>query len=308
MQRRKFLQNGLVAGIAGFSLIKKNDAFATGNNKINYDAKTFNLNYAPHHGMFKANAGPDFLDQINFMHSQGFRSIEDNGFLSRPKEEQENIGKLLTKLNMQMGVFVITLGDNIKVGLTTGKKEFTDDFLNKCQQSIEAAKRCNAKWLTVVPGAYDHKLPLDIQTANVIEALRKGAALLEPHGLIMVLEPLSDSPEQFLRFSHQTFMICKAVNSPSCKILFDMYHMQRNEGNIINNMNTCWDEIAYLQIGDNPGRKEPTTGEVNYMNILKHVHSKGYKGVLGMEHGNSQSGKDGEMLVINSYRKVDAFL
>ena len=71
----------------------------------------------------------------------------------------------------------------------------------------------------------------------------------------MVLEPLSDTPNLFLRNSDQTYMICKAINSPSCKILFDMYHMQKNEGNIIANMDKAWDEIGYLQIGDNPGVK-----------------------------------------------------
>jgi hydroxypyruvate isomerase len=72
--------------------------------------------------------------------------------------------------------------------------------------------------------------------------------------------------------------------------------MQRNEGNIINNLNKTWEEIPYLQIGDNPGRNEPTTGEMNYKNIFKHIHSKGYKGVLGMEHGNAKPVKKASLL------------
>ena len=72
-------------------------------------------------------------------------------------------------------------------------------------------------------------------------------------------------------------------------------------------MDKSWKEIAYFQIGDNPGRKEPTTGEINYFNVFKHIHSKGYKGILGMEHGNSQKGKAGELQVIKAYRKVDSF-
>ncbi|MBS1576927.1 MAG: xylose isomerase, partial [Bacteroidetes bacterium] len=73
-------------------------------------------------------------------------------------------------------------------------------------------------------------------------------------------------------------------------------------------MDSCWDEIAYFQIGDNPGRNEPTTGEVNYKNIFKHIYHKGYKGVLGMEHGNSVKGKEGEARLIKAYRESDAFL
>ena len=124
----------------------------------------------------------------------------------------------------------------------------------------------------------------------------------------MVLEPLSDTPDLFLRTSDQTYEICKAVNSPSCKILYDIYHMQRNEGNLINNLDIAYDEIAYFQIGDNPGRNEPTTGEVNYKNIFKHLYNKGYKGILGMEHGNSFPGKDGELALIKAYRDSDNFI
>src|SRR5690606_38754595 len=140
------------------------------------------------------------------------------------------------------------------------------------------------------------------------EALRRGADILEPHGLVMVLEPLSDSPDLYLRTSAQTYLICKGVDSPSCKILYDIYHMQKNEGNLIHNMDLTWDEIAYIQIGDNPGRKEPTTGEINYKNIFKHLYDKGYKGVLGMEHSNSKSGKEGEIAVIDAYKEEDSFM
>jgi hydroxypyruvate isomerase len=162
--------------------------------------------------------------------------------------------------------------------------------------------------MTVVPGNFDRSQPIDIQTANVIESLRLGSEVLEKNGLVMVLEPLSDNPDLFLRHSTQTYMICKAVNSPACKILFDMYHMQRNEGDIIANMNRCWSEIGYIQIGDNPGRKEPGTGEMNYKNIFKHIHSKGYKGILGMEHGNSIKGIEGELALIKAYREADSFM
>jgi hydroxypyruvate isomerase len=91
------------------------------------------------------------------------------------------------------------------------------------------------------------------------------------------------------------------------KILDDLYHQQISEGNLIGNMDKAWDEIGYFQIGDNPGRKEPTTGEINYKNIFKHIHDKGYKGVLGMEHGNSKRGKEGEQAVIEAYRYCDSF-
>ncbi|WP_316836116.1 hydroxypyruvate isomerase family protein [Pedobacter nutrimenti] len=270
--------------------------------------KTFNLDYAPHEGMFAQHAGNSFLDQIRYLYDMGFRSIEDNGFLGRSETEQSQIGELLAKLGMRMGVFVVDGGDNWKISLTTGKKEFKDHFEETCRRAVEAAKRCNAKWLTVVPGFYERKLPYGIQMSNVVDAMRAGAKIFEPHGLIMVLETLSDTPELFLQHTHETYSVCKAVNSPSCKILFDIYHMQRNEGDLIVNLDRCWEEIAYIQIGDNPGRKEPGTGEINYKNIFKHLYQKGYKGVMGMEHGISIKGKEGEMRLIQAYREADNFL
>jgi len=257
--------------------------------------------------MFANAAGKDFTDQIKYMHDQGFRGIEDNGMLNRSKEEQDKIGALLTKLGMTMGVFVIDGGDNWKVSLATGKQEFKDTFIKTCKQSVEVAKRVNAKWMTVVPGYFERNLPIGLQTANVVDALRRGAEILAANGLVMVLEPLSDNADLFLRFSDQTYNICKAVNSPACKILYDIYHMQRNEGNIIANIDRCWDEIAYIQIGDNPGRKEPGTGEINYKNVFKHIYNKGYKGIMGMEHGIAGSGKDGELALVKAYREADSF-
>lgn len=270
--------------------------------------KPFNLDYAPHDGMFKNNGGADFLDQIKYMYDQGFRSIEDNGMLKRDVAMQEKIGSLLAQKNMTMGVFVVDTGNNWKTSLTTGKQEFKDAFINTCKQSVETAKRVNAKWVTVVPGYFERNLPIGVQTANVVDALRRGAEILEPHGIVMVLEPLSDNPDLFLRTAEQSYEICKAVKSPSCKILYDIYHMQRNTGNLIPVMDLCWDEIAYIQIGDNPGRKEPGTGEINYRNIFKHLHQKGYKGILGMEHGNFGKGAEGELALIKAYRDADNFL
>lgn len=271
-------------------------------------AKSFNLKYAPHFGMFKSLAGNDLIKQLNFMREQGFTALEDNGMMGRPVSEQEKIGKELQRLGMTMGVFVVDKGGNSQNTLAAGKQAHTDIFLDGCRRAVDVAKRVNAKWVTVVPGDFERNLPEGIQTANVIDALRRGAEILEPHGITMVLEPLSDSPNLFLRTSDQTYLICKAVNSPSCKILYDAYHMQKNEGHLIRNMDLTWDEIAYIQVGDNPGRKEPTTGEINYKNVFKYLHEKGYQGIVGMEHGVAGKEKAGEQALIKAYREVDSFM
>ena len=307
MKRRSFIKKGLATAatpLIGSGLIAKSRS-----EKIVSD-QTFNLNYAPHFGMFKHNAGDDFIDQLQFMHDHGFRSLEDNGMKGRSIQEQNNIGKKMSQLKMTMGVFVAHKIYWREPNLTSGDKALQDEFVQNVKDSVEVAKRVNATWMTVVPGHVDLGLEMAYQTANVVEALRRASDVLEPHGLVMVLEPLNwwaNHAGQFLTEIPQAYEICRAVDSPSCKILFDIYHQQITEGNLIPNIDKSWLEIEYFQIGDNPGRKEPTTGEINYLNVFKHIYSKGYKGVMGMEHGNSKAGKGGEMAVIEAYRSVDNF-
>ncbi|AFL85777.1 hydroxypyruvate isomerase [Belliella baltica DSM 15883] len=301
MERRKFIEKASLA--TAFSALFPFLSNANGYRKDH----TFNLNYAPHFGMFNQSAGKDLIAQIEYMADQGFKALEDNGMMGRSIEDQNKIAKALERRGMKMGVFVIDGGDNWKKSLTTGKQEFSDNFLSTCEKAVEVAKRTGAKWMTVVPGFYERNLPLGIQTANVIETLKKASDIFEPHGLTMVLEPLSDTPDLFLRFSDQTYSICKAVGSPACKILYDAYHMQRNEGNLLANIDKCWSEIAYIQVGDNPGRKEPGTGEINYLNLFKFLYEKGYDGIVGMEHGLSLGGIEGEKRLIQSYIDSDKF-
>ena len=271
------------------------------------DEKIFNLNYGFHDGMFKNHAGDNFTDQIKFGYDNGFRAIEDNGMSGRPEDQQKKIGDMLTKLGMAMGVFVQPGLGNDSNMLASGKADQVEKFIASCNKAVELAKRLNSKLVTVVPGDFVRNLPMGVQTGNVIEAVKKGTAIFEPHGIVMVLEPLSDNPDLFLRTPDQAYAICKAVGSPSCKILYDMYHVQRNQGNIISTLDLVFDEIGYYQIGDNPGRNEPGTGEMNYKNIFKHIYNKGYKGVLGMEHGNAGKGKEGELALIKAYRDADDF-
>ena len=283
----------------------------------------FKLHYAPHPRMFRASAGDNVLDQIRFAADHGFTAWEDNGLPNRDPAEQAKIGELLSSLSMKMGVFVAyaSFDRPTFVRPDLGKQ---DEILASIKSAVEIAKRCGAKWFTVVPGSIDQQHP-DVgewnryggprlaqgyQTANAIELLKRCAEILEPHQLTMVLEPLNPRANHgglFLQRSDQAFVICKAVNSPSCKILFDVYHQQITEGNLITNIDRCWDEIGYMQAGDNPGRKEPGTGEINYRNVFRHVHAKGYQGIIGMEHGNSRPGPDGEQAVIDAYRAVDDF-
>ncbi len=225
---------------------------------------------------------------------------------------------------MTMGVFV-GYANFVEPTFASPSSDQEQQIIDSMKRSVEIAKRVNAKWFTVVPGSIDQQAPVKdgnrygkallapgYQMANVVTMLRKCCAVLEPAGLTMVLEPLNwhvDHGGTYLRYSDHAYAVCKAVNSPSCKILFDIYHQQITEGNLINNIDRCWDEIGYFQSGDNPGRNEPGTGEINYRNVFQHIYDRskreGREFVIGMEHGASRGGKEGEQAVIEAYRGVN---
>ena len=275
----------------------------------NQSSYKFNLKYAPHFGMFKNSAGDNLIDQLNYIADQGFTAFEDNNLKKRTVDTQNKMSKTMQKRGIEMGVFVAHTIHWKEPNLASGNISKREQFLKEIKESVEVAKRINAKWMTVVPGYKDLRLDLSYQTVNVVDSLKYACEILEPHGLIMVLEPLNflNHPGLFLTESPQAYEICKSVDSPSCKILFDIYHQQIQEGNLLPNIKKCWNEIAYFQIGDNPGRKEPSTGEINYKNIFKYIYNRGFEGILGMEHGNSKKGRDGEIAVIEAYKKVDNF-
>ncbi|MBX7118259.1 MAG: TIM barrel protein [Gemmatimonadaceae bacterium] len=324
MERREFLAAAAVAGLgvtdearsltrAGGDAQESREAAvppsrgAPAPGRRGAPAPTFGLDFAPHFGMFQRSAGDDLVAQLRWMHEAGFRALEDNGMRGRPVAEQERIGAEMARLGMRMGVFVLNPETAWTTTFAAGEASFRESFLKDVDASIEVAKRVNAKWATVVLGTVAPRLEPEYQTANAVEILRAGAERCEKAGLVMVLEPLNrrDHPNLFLTRIPQAFQICRAVDSPSCKILFDIYHQQITEGNLIPNFDAAWREVAYVQVGDNPGRKEPTTGEINYAGVFAHLKRKGYAGVIGMEHGNSRPGAEGEQAVVAAYRAVD---
>ena len=305
LDRRGFLKTSAAAG-AGVALAGVPASLGAQQSA----ARTFRLAYAPHFGMFRQHAGEDLVAELEFMAAEGFTALEDNGLKGRPVADQELVGRTLARLDMRMGVFVAHTISWNEPHLASGDAAIGDAFVQQVRESVDVCKRVSAKWMTVVPGHVDRRLDLSFQTANVVEALKRAAGVLEPHGLVIVIEPLNtlrDHPGQFLTRIPQAYQICRAVGSPSCKILFDIYHQQITEGNLIPNLNGAWDEVAYIQVGDHPGRREPGTGEINYRNVFRHIHSKGFQGVVGMEHGNSRQGREGERAVIDAYIAADSW-
>lgn len=321
MDRRSFLRSmpaaAAAASLGGASTAAASLDASSQDPVIDLDSNTpFQLDYAPHDGMFRQSAGVNlkgidsYLAQLEWVHAHGFRSWEDNGMAGRSIDDQDKIAAKMQALDMRMGVFVANFGTAFQPQtFTSGKKDALESFLADLNKAVEVAKRVNAKWMTIVLGTRDHRLPVGYQHANAIEMLRRGAEVFEPHGLTMVMEPLNhiNHPDMYLKHSDHAYMLCKAVQSPAVKILFDIYHQAVSEGDLWRNIDRCWDETGYFQIGDNPGRKEPYTGEVNYNELFRRIHARKFDGILGMEHGNSQGGVEGERKLLRAYRRADQF-
>jgi len=309
--RRDFIKKAAVSGAAVMAAPSIfGNTVGQSQPKIADAEAPFKLKYAPGFGMFRQHAGQDPVDNIKFCYDQGFRAMFDNGLMSRPVEDQVKIANEINRLGMILGPFVLS-ADFTVTSFVLDKPEVREMLVNKMKEGVECAKRTGTKWALMVPGRYDEKLHRDYQTANVIDNLRYCCDVAEPAGLTIVLEPLNtlrNHPGLFLTGIPQAYSICRAVNRPSCKIVNDIYHQQITEGNLIPNIEAAWSEIAAFHCGDNPGRNEPTTGEINFRNVFKYIHSRNYEGVICMEHGISNRGtKEGEARVIQAYRECDSF-
>jgi len=307
MKRRNFIRNTAASGIAMAGLGSVVGAAAS--ETVASNSAQFKLKYAPGLGTFRASAGDDPIDNIKFIADQGFTAVFDNGLAWRDPGMQEKIGNELARLGMDLGPFIV-YADHGKKYMVTNDQEVKDLLKKKTTEALEVQKRTGAKTGLITPGLYDERMDWDYQTINVIENMRLCCDIAGKTGLELVMEPLNhqvDHPGLFLTKMSQSKMICVAVNHPSCKIVDDFYHQQITEGNLIMNMDLCWDYIGAFHIGDNPGRNEPTTGEINYKNIFKHIYDKGYDGTLCCEHGKSKGGKEGDMALIQAYREVDSF-
>ncbi|MFD2934653.1 hydroxypyruvate isomerase family protein [Spirosoma flavum] len=304
MNRQSFIRNSMLAS-AALMVGTERSASALSSGKTN--GPPFRMKFSPEFDIFKELGGKDVVDQIKWGHDNGFRAWENTFLARRPVVEQERISKTIQQLGMEFGQFVGTLTFK-DATFASRNKAIRDNVLQDVKASIEIAKRMNTKYIHNVLGMSDPKLPWDFQMANAIELLKQIADLYEPHGLIMVMETMNhrvNHPGMFLHTIPQAYAMAKAVGSPSLKLLFDVYHVQIQEGNLMDTLDYAWDEIAYLQVGDAPGRNEPTTGEINFVNVLQHVYDKGYRGFVGLEHGIKNPGKEGEQKALVAYRSID---
>jgi hydroxypyruvate isomerase len=323
MERRNFLAAGLAAALAATTGAAQQTAPVQAG-AASSGAK-FKLKYAPRLMMFTAHAGKDPLDNLKFIADQGFTAVYDLGLAERP--DAEKIVGEAARLGLTVGVF----SARSKTDWALDDDAVRQENLKTIQKAMENAKRLNIEGALLVPGNLVPGMTMEQMTANVIKNLKYVAERVDFGGKMIVMEPLNprNHPGKFLTKIAQGVEICKAVGAPGLKLVDDLYHQQITEGDLIPNIDQAWDYIGTFHLGDTPGRNEPLTGEINFRNIFKHIHDKGYQGLLCMEHGLSikagggkkKKGKagaapnqdaqalnrQGEERLIKAYRWCDAF-
>jgi len=304
MNRRQFLGSSLAAfGTAGCSPTPRDSAASK---PASPQPHAYHLRYAPRIGLLEGLSVPE---QLELYAQHGFRAFEYNGLpQNHSLEEAATFRKQMDDLKMEMGVFVVNSGG--WKGDALVDKKFHEGFLKDVRKAVEYHKVMRNKWATVTSGLSVNYLSPTQQTQNVIEGLRRAAEVVAGTDLTLVLEPLNvlvSHPGYFVVTSPHAAEIVDAVGSPHVRILFDIFHQQISEGNLINNFLQHWDRIAYFQAGDVPGRNEPGTGEINYRNVFKAIHAKGYEGIIGMEHGLSRPGMEGLLKCFEEYRAADTW-
>lgn len=296
LNRREFLVVGAACGVslAGAGGLRRREG-------------RFSRSYAPHLGMFRHHAGTDPIDQIKFLADEGFGALEDCGLRGKPPGLQARIGNELARRGMSMGLFV-GLADFGRPTFASGCVDLRRGVLRELRSAVETARRVGGRYLAVVPGKRVQSLPRSIQFRHAVDTLRFCADVCEAHGLMLLLEPIEqglDSSRLFLRSVNQATEMCRAVGRPSCRLLFDVYQQSVAGENVPQLLTQASDMLGYVQLADAPGRKEPGTGHIDFQQLFGVLDAIGYRGILGMEHGNLLPGREGERGVIDAYMTLE---
>jgi len=204
------------------------------------------------------------------------------------------------------------------VGDTKGQMVNPDDneeFIEGVKESINIAKKLKCKNLILTTNILtkdrsveplSQKISEDEKEQNIFRVLSDLAPIAEKSNIILNIEPLNvivDHKGYFLKNSKNGFDLLKRINSKNIKLLYDIYHLQIMEGNLINNLKQNLDLIGHIHIADVPGRHEPETGEINYKNIYRKLRELNFEGFIGFEYIPSKNTE----LSLNIIKKIFNF-
>jgi len=228
-------------------------------------------------------------DRIKAVAANGFKAYS---FWSAAPDDRA----AMVKAQQETGLTCVSLVGTGSAGGTTGftRPGAQEALLAEFRERIQIAKEFGTPDLVSFVGQFQTDVPWESQRAGVVDGLKRAGDLAAAANVSIVVEPLSVNPGQPRRVldrAVECFPVIKDVNHPNVKVCFDLYHLQRTEGNLVVNLRTGLEQklIKIVQIGDNPGRLEPGTGEINYPFIFKELRRLGYSGYLDTEMGTSKT-------------------
>jgi hydroxypyruvate isomerase len=278
------------------------------------EATNWKMRFAPHIGLFSpdtpmfANSvgSLDPVAHIDFIASHGFAGIEDNALLLRSPEDHDRIGEALVRHGMEMGCFAFDPGHWTESLFARTDSDTQAHLASELATAAEAAARTGGRCITVLSGR-DPMVPLAIQLQAMAENLRRLVPMAEKAGLTLLIEPLSqwDFPGMLINDMHDAYAVVRSVNSPAVRLLFDVFHVQAMNGDLIRNLDRTYDVVGMVQIADCPRRSEPGTGEINFVNFLRHLQAKGYDRLVELEFAVTGEGIDGENAALAMIRDLN---
>jgi len=198
---------------------------------------------------------------------------------------------LITRLKNKLGLECACLVGNRAVnpkGMTLVDPADRQAFLAEIKASTEAAKRFESTRLVTLTGNELPGVPREAQHKSIVEGLKAAHDVVAPHGVTLIVEPLNtlvNHQGYYLNHTPEAFEIMREVGSPNVKILYDIYHVQIMDGNLIDSIRKNIGLIGHFHVGDVPGRHEPGTGEINYTNVFSAIREAGFRDFVAMEYG-----------------------
>jgi hydroxypyruvate isomerase len=219
-----------------------------------------------------------FIERMKMSASYGYPAVEFWPWRGKDLDAIERVSKDTGLVISQFSAWGFTPGMN--------DPKNHDAFVREIEESCQVAKRLDVKKMCVVGGNDQPGMTQAEMHNNIITALKRVAPIAEKYEVMLLLEPMNirvDHKGHCLYGSPPAVRICRAVNSPMVKILWDLYHMHISEGDLCGHLKEGFDQLGYIQMADHPGRHEPGTGEIHYNRVLKQAYDLGYRYYVGLE-------------------------
>jgi len=225
-----------------------------------------------------------FLERFKAAHRAGFKAIE---FLLPYDYKIDDIKKLLVQNNLQVVLFNLPAGNwaagDRGIAVDPRRK---DEFRAGVKQAVAWALELNVPRLNCLAGKAIPATSYEEQQRTLTDNVRYAAEVLDKHGLKLMVEPLNryDVPGFFLNTTWQVLELIAECNMPNVYLQYDVYHAQKEEGNLTITLRENIDKIGHIQIADNPGRHQPGTGEINYPFLFSEIDQLKYEGYVSLEY------------------------